>query len=52
MITSFHNDATESIWRGEFTKKLPSQIQAVARRKLRMMGSARALEDLRRPPNE
>jgi hypothetical protein len=32
MMTSFHNDATESVWRGEFTKKLPNQIQAVARR--------------------
>jgi len=51
MITSFHNDATESIWRGEFTKKLPSQIQAVARRKLRMVANARTLEDLRSPPN-
>ncbi len=51
MITSFHNDATESIWRGEFTKKLPNQIQAVARRKLRMLANARALDDLRSPPN-
>ena len=51
MITSFHNDATESIWRGEFTKNLPNQIQAVARRKLRMVANARALDDLRSPPN-
>ncbi len=51
MITSFHNDATESIWRGEFTKKLPNQIQAVARRKLRMVANARVLDDLRTPPN-
>ncbi len=51
MITSFYNDATESIWRGEFTRKLPNQIQAVARRKLRMLANAHALEDLRIPPN-
>ena len=51
MITSFHDDATESIWRGEFTKKLPNQIQSVARRKLRMLANAQALEDLRIPPN-
>ncbi len=51
MITSFFNDATESIWNGQFTKKLPNQIQAVARRKLRMVGNARCLDDLRIPPN-
>jgi len=51
MITSFHNNATESIWRGEFTKNLPNQIQAVARRKLRMVANARVLDDLRIPPN-
>jgi len=51
MITSFHDDATESIWRGEFTKKLPSQIQAVARRKLRMLNNASCLGALRVPPN-
>ena len=51
MITSFHNPATESVWLGEFTKKLPNQIQAVARRKLRMLDSAQAIDDLRIPPN-
>ncbi len=51
MITSFHDDATQSIWNGQFTKKLPNQIQAVARRKLRMIANARSLDDLRVPPN-
>ena len=51
MITSFHDDATESIWQGKFTKKLPNQIQAVARRKLRMVNNARRIDDLRIPPN-
>ncbi len=51
MITSFHDSATESIWNGDFTKKLPNQIQAVARRKLRMLDAAQRLEDLRIPPN-
>jgi proteic killer suppression protein len=51
MITSFRDEATESIWKGKFTKKLPSQIQAVARRKLRMINSARQINDLRIPPN-
>lgn len=51
MIASFHDAATESIWNGVFTRKLPNQIQAVARRKLRMIANARRLDDLRVPPN-
>ena len=51
MITSFHDDATENIWQGTFTKKLPNQIQAVARRKLRMLNNARQIDDLRVQPN-
>jgi len=51
LITSFHDDASESVWKGEFTKKLPNQIQAVARRKLRMVNNACRIEDLRIPPN-
>ena len=51
MIVSFHNEATASIWRGEFTRDLPNQIQAVARRKLRMLNNAQSIDDLRIPPN-
>lgn len=50
MISSFHNEATEIIWQGYFTKKLPNQIQAIARRKLRMLNNARSIDDLRIPP--
>ena len=50
MITTFQNDAAESVWRGYFTKKLPNQIQEMARRKLRMLNNARAIDDLRIPP--
>jgi len=50
MITTFHDAATETIWNGRFTKKLPNQIQEVARRKLRMLNAAQCLEDLRIPP--
>jgi proteic killer suppression protein len=41
----------QSIWRGEFTKKLPNQIQSVVRRKLRMVNNAQRIDDLRIPPN-
>jgi proteic killer suppression protein len=51
MITSFQDEATESVWNGSFTKKLPNQIQAVARRKLRMLNNARNIDDLRIPPS-
>lgn len=50
MITSFHDDATETIWKGQFAMGIPNQIQSVARRKLRMIDSAKQLEDLRAPP--
>ena len=50
MITTFHDSETEKVWRGEFSRRLPNQIQATARRKLRMLNNARALDDLRIPP--
>ena len=50
MITLFRDSETEKVWRGEFSRRLPNQIQAVARRKLRMLNNARVLDDLRIPP--
>jgi len=43
--------ATASIWNGDFIKKLPNQIQAVAHRKLRMANNARQIDDLSISPN-
>ncbi len=51
MITTFHDDETCKVWEGKFSKQLPQQIQAVARRKLRMLNNAKRIEDLRIPPN-
>jgi len=50
MIKSFGSKATETIWKGQFAKGLPNQIQQVARRKLRMINSAQDINDLRVPP--
>ncbi len=50
MIRDFRDRQTELIWRGEYAKRLPTEIQAVARRKLRMLNNARTLNDLRVPP--
>lgn len=50
MILSFRSKEAEAVWRGDYVKGLPSDIQPVARRKLRMLNSARQLDDLRIPP--
>ena len=50
MIASFGNEETEKIWLGNVSKKLPFEIQNVARRKLRMLNNAQDINDLRIPP--
>ena len=50
MIKDFGDKECEKIWAGIQSKKLPSEIQQVARRKLRMINSAQDLNDLRIPP--
>lgn len=50
MIAGFNDKEAERIWCGEFSKRLPQEIQEVARRKLRMLNAARTLMDLRVPP--
>ena len=50
MIRGFKCRETERVWRGERSRRLPPDIQAVARRKLRYLNRARTLEDLRVPP--
>jgi len=51
MISSFKGAETELIWRGEFSRKLPQDIQQTALRKLRILNNARILRDLLVPPN-
>ncbi len=50
MIKSFDDKETEKIWNGTQSKKLPFEIQNVARRKLRMLNSSQNINDLRVPP--
>ena len=50
MILGFLSREAENIWRGETSRKLPREIQDVARRKLRYLNNARSLQDLRVPP--
>ncbi len=49
MINSFADSETELIYSGKQSRKSPSIIQNTARRKLRMIASAKAVEDLRIP---
>jgi proteic killer suppression protein len=50
MIKSFGDKESEKIWNGIRSKKLPIEIQDVARRKLRMVNNAQVVNDLRIPP--
>ncbi|MBL7766508.1 MAG: type II toxin-antitoxin system RelE/ParE family toxin [Chitinophagaceae bacterium] len=50
MIKSFADQETEKIWEGYQSRKLPADIQHVARRKLRMIHNAQTINDLRIPP--
>jgi proteic killer suppression protein len=50
MIKTFKDRETQGIWEGRRSRRLPNNIQMVARRKLRMLNNARTLDDLRVPP--
>jgi proteic killer suppression protein len=50
MIKTFGDKEPEKIWNGIRSKKLPNEIQDVARRKLRILNNAQDVNDLRIPP--
>ena len=50
MIESFASVETEKIFLGQISKKLPIEIQRIARRKLIYLDDAEDLQDLRAPP--
>jgi proteic killer suppression protein len=49
MLTSFGNKKTKKIWEGERVKGLPTEVQEIARRKLRMLNNSQNLTDLMIP---
>lgn len=51
MILSFGDKDTEQVWKGNWVKRLPNEVQEVGRRKLRMLNSSQNLQDLRIPPS-
>jgi proteic killer suppression protein len=50
VIEQFACRETERIWLGEVSRRLPRDIQEIARRKLRILNNAKTLQDLRVPP--
>ncbi len=50
MIRSFGNKDTERLWRREHVRSMDPRIHSSALRKLRQVGSAEKLDDLRLPP--
>jgi toxin HigB-1 len=50
MIQNFKDKETQKIFERKRSRKLPSDIQQVALRKLRMLNRAETLQDLRVPP--
>ena len=51
MIISFNDKETRKIWEGERIKGLSSEIQEIARRKLRMLNNSQNINDLMIPPS-
>lgn len=50
IIRSFKDKETEKIFNQEYSKKLPTNIQKVALRKLMLIDAAEKLSDLKIPP--
>jgi proteic killer suppression protein len=50
VIHNFADKEAEKVWMGIVSRRLPADIQNIARRKLRMLNSAATLEDMRIPP--
>ena len=50
MIRTFKDKETEKIFKRNFSKKYPGDIQRIAFRKLRMINRAENINDLRVPP--
>ena len=50
MIQSFRCKETKQIWEGKGSRRLPTNIQRTALRKLLQLHSAETLDDMRVPP--
>ena len=51
MIVSFGDKTTQKIWAGEWVKGFSTDMQEIARRKLRMLNNSFDIKDLMIPPS-
>ena len=51
MLASFGDKDTKKIWEGERVRGFSTELQEVARRKLRMLNNSQNLADLQVPPS-
>ncbi len=51
MIVSFGDKTTQKIWEGEWVKGFSTDMQEIARRKLRMLNNSIDIKDLMIPPS-
>lgn len=50
MIDSFKDKETKKIWKEEYSKKIPKEIQRIGLRKLILIHRSKDVNDLRIPP--
>ncbi len=50
MIRSFASRETERVWRGEWSRRLPAEVQRLGLRKLQIMDAVADVSELRVPP--
>lgn len=51
MIKTFKDKETEKVFNGQFSRRLPPEIQRIAERKLILLHRSASLNDLRVPPS-
>jgi len=51
MIRSFADKETEKLFNREASRRIPGEIQRIARRKLEVLAAAASIQDLRSPPS-
>ena len=51
MIRAFKDKETEKVFNGQFSRRLPHDVQRIAERKLIMLHRSATLNDLRVPPS-
>ncbi len=51
MLQSFSDATTEQIWKGQAVRRIPTDLQRQALKRLNYLNAAKRLEDLYQPPS-